>query len=38
MYKPRFSRDYIAELFEMVREKNYNVFKMFYESTGGDFV
>ncbi len=38
MYKPRFSRDYIAELFEMVREKNYDVFKMFYESTGGDFV
>lgn len=38
IYKPKFSRDYIAELFQMVREKNYDVFKMFYESTGGDFI
>lgn len=38
IYKPKFSRDYIAELFEMVREKNYDVFKMFYENIGGDFI
>ena len=38
MYKPKFSREYIAELFQMVREKNYDVFKMFYENTGGDFI
>lgn len=37
IYKPKFSRDYVAELFQMVRERNYDLFRMFYESTGGDF-
>ena len=37
---PRFiyTFDEIRELFQFVREKNYEVFKMFYEYTGEDFI
>ena len=31
----RFSREYTRDLFQFVREQNYEVFKMFYEYTGG---
>ena len=32
----RFPRSYVIDLFQLVREKNYEVFKMFYEYTGGE--
>ena len=34
--KARFPREYVIDLFQFVREKNYEVFKMFYEYTGGE--
>lgn len=33
--RARFSREYVIDIFQFVREKNYEVFKMFYEYTGG---
>ena len=34
--RARFSRSYVIDLFQFVRERNYEVFKMFYEYTGGE--
>ena len=34
--RARFPREYVIDLFQFVREKNYEVFKMFYEYTGGE--